>query len=169
MVFWVASAAARLVEHLTSTDEPDVLDFCREFDRKMDEAFTWELWGVAYIVNGVCDDDSFLDFRSSLVAQGQAIYENAIADPESLVLLDKFALDGMFEEGYLYAPATAYEQPKGTQPDTGLTRKSAPSETEWNESLESLARSFPRAWAVYGWEATQPQPLTAKKSWWKIW
>jgi hypothetical protein len=108
-----------------------------------------------------------MDFRSSLIAQGRAVYEYAIQDAESLVSLDTGELEEMFEEGYLYAPTKAYEQINGSQPDTGVTRKTEPSGTEWNETRASLQELFPRAWALYGWEEAKSPPLTLKKPWWK--
>jgi len=109
-----------------------------------------------------------MDFRSSLIAQGRAVYEYAIQDAESLVSLDTGELEEMFEEGYLYAPTKAYEQINGSQPDTGVTRKTEPSGTEWNETRASLQELFPRAWALYGWEEAKSPPLTLKKPWWKL-
>jgi hypothetical protein len=107
--FNVEAASVRLVSALSAMAPSDVLDFCDEFDRKMDEAYTWQLRGVPYLINSGCSDDSFMDFRSSLIAQGRTVYDQVISDAESLMELDKEQLTEMFEEGYLYAPTSAYE------------------------------------------------------------
>jgi len=51
----------------------------------MDEAYTWELWGVAYLINGGCSDYSFMDFRGSLIAMGKEIFDKEISDAESRI------------------------------------------------------------------------------------
>ena len=167
--FSVEGATKRLVSVLTTMGEVEVLEFCREFDRRMDEAYTWELWGVAYLIHGGCGDDSFLDFRSSLIAQGREIYEKAIEDAESLISIDRSELEEMFEEGYSYAPTRAYEQMTGSAPDTGVSRKPEPTGTRWDETRESLQDAFPRAWDVYGWEDEDSSPPAPRRPWWKLW
>jgi hypothetical protein len=36
------------------------------------------------VVNGHCSDDSFENFRCWLVSMGRDVYENALANPDSL-------------------------------------------------------------------------------------
>jgi Protein of unknown function (DUF4240) len=59
-------------------DEP--LGFAQQFDAMMDKAYNWPLWGAAYVINGGCSDDSFADFRASLISRGRAAFERALAD-----------------------------------------------------------------------------------------
>lgn len=47
-------------------------------------AYTNELWAAAYIVQGGCSDDMFMDFRHWLIAQGETIFQAALHDPETL-------------------------------------------------------------------------------------
>ncbi|QMU77784.1 DUF4240 domain-containing protein [Streptacidiphilus sp. PB12-B1b] len=42
------------------------------------------LWAAAYTLNGGCSDDGFDYFRGWLVLQGRAVFERAVADPDSL-------------------------------------------------------------------------------------
>jgi hypothetical protein len=66
-------------------------DFATLFDTMMDRAYSLELWGAAHVIHGGCSDDTFNDFRSSLISRGRVGFERAIADPESLVD-EKFAM-----------------------------------------------------------------------------
>ena len=166
----IEKASERLAAALRKMPQPDVFEFCCEFDRKMDEAYTWELWGVAYLINGGCSDDSFMDFRGSLIAMGKEIFDKAISDAESLLNIDKDQLAQMFEEGYIYSAPTAYETLSGEQPHMNVSRKQSPSGKEWDESRQSLQQQFPKAWSVYGWEDQETGiPPVLNKPWWKIW
>jgi len=70
-----------LAERLTADE---VLAFGGVRDELVDEAYRWPLWGAAYLVEGGCGDDAFLDFRDGLVLAGRASFERATADPDSL-------------------------------------------------------------------------------------
>jgi hypothetical protein len=80
----------------------DADDFSFLFATMMDRAYSYKLWGAAYIIHGGCSDDTFDDFRSSLISRGRACFENAIADPESLAD-ENFDESTWFYEGYQYA------------------------------------------------------------------
>ena len=56
----------------------------RIFHRKLDEAYRWDVWAVAYLVNGGCSDDGFEYFRWWLVRQGRKAFESVVADADSL-------------------------------------------------------------------------------------
>ena len=68
------------------------LDEVRSFDEHFREqyyrAYDWGLWAAAYIIGHGCSDDSFMDFRSTLISMGRETFERALADPESLAELD---------------------------------------------------------------------------------
>src|SRR4051812_25119584 len=85
----------------------EIISFEKIFAKKHFLAYILNLWGAAYIINGGCSDDGFTDFRYWLISQGKAIYQAAIADPDSLasVSLDKDASHELFG----YAARAAYE------------------------------------------------------------
>jgi hypothetical protein len=62
----------------------DANDFAILFDTMMDRAYSYKLWGAAYVIHGGCDNDTLDDFRSSLISRGRSYFERAIADPDSL-------------------------------------------------------------------------------------
>lgn len=80
------------------------------FQARLEEAIaaagTADLWAAADLIQGGCGDDAFTDFRAWLVGRGQAVYDAALLDPDSLadVLdgdpVDGFGLDGLAEGVY---------------------------------------------------------------------
>jgi len=166
----VANASERLEAALREMPGEEVLEFCRAFDEKMEESYIWELWGVAYLINGGCSDDSFLDFRASLIALGEQAFEAAKSDAESLLHFDRAQLTEMFEEGLLYCGPTAFEAVAGSQVDTGVERREQPAGAEWEETAASLSERFPKAWKIYGWDETGAQGGgKGGKPWWRFW
>src|SRR5579871_5443615 len=52
--------------------EPDEIgDFKRHFDRHRVQAYRWDLWAVAYILDGGCSEDRFDYFCCWLIGRGQ--------------------------------------------------------------------------------------------------
>ena len=62
----------------------DAADFRRHFEMARMRANDFHLWGAAYVINGGCGDDTFDDFRTSLISRGRDAFERAVADPDSL-------------------------------------------------------------------------------------
>jgi hypothetical protein len=89
-------------------------------DDLVDEAYRWDLWGAADLINRGCSDDGFQDFRGWLIAQGQDVYRNALEDPDSLADHPAVASLGEFDtlwcQDLLAAPLTAYEKLTGGDP-----------------------------------------------------
>src|SRR5262245_39326466 len=85
----------------------EVCSFHRHFDECQDRAYTWELWAAAYIIGGGCSDDSFSDFRATLISMGRETFERALADPHSLADMDYDAETAHYE-GYQYVPTTVH-------------------------------------------------------------
>jgi hypothetical protein len=61
-----------------------LIAFDRHFQDAKRQAYRWDLWAAAYIINGGCSDDGFEYFLCWLIAQGQAYYEAALADPNNV-------------------------------------------------------------------------------------
>jgi hypothetical protein len=79
----------RLTARLAKRSEGEILDFVHLWDTVCCRAYRRDLWGAAYLINGGCSDDGFHYFREWLILQGRAVYDAAIADPDSLAdLLD---------------------------------------------------------------------------------
>ncbi|GAB6141096.1 DUF4240 domain-containing protein [Methylosoma difficile] len=125
----------------------DAIDFSHLFNEMMDKAYSWELWAAAYIINGGCGDDSFMDFRSSLIAQGQSIFEQALSDPDSLAEVETDDDYDWCYEGIQYAVSDGVELAAGDVPPRKSAHPSDPSGEEWDE--DDLADLLPKLDAKY--------------------
>ena len=72
---------AVLVERL-SPDE--ILGFAGVADEVSEAAYAWPVWGAAYLIEGGCSDDGFMDFRDGLVLAGRDVFTRTVTDPDSL-------------------------------------------------------------------------------------
>lgn len=137
-------ALARLLERLPT----EALSlFAEHFDAAIDTAYTWPLWGAAYVIGGGCSDDAFADFRSSLVSRGRAAYEKAVSAPDSLAEMD-LGQDEWFHEGFAYVPTQALKKRLGTIKARINPAPAEPIGAPWSE--EELPTLFPRLSAKYG-------------------
>lgn len=121
-----------------------VAAFAQRLSDLVAKAYTWDLWGAAYLMNGGCSDSGFEHWRAWLVAQGRAVFEAALKDPQSLAAARlKFGEDGDYEfESLLDLPDEVYEELTGA--GLGLAPRQAsgkPSGKRWVEA--ELARRFP--------------------------
>ncbi|WP_436736583.1 DUF4240 domain-containing protein [Streptomyces sp. BBFR102] len=143
--------AELLVERLLDADPEAVLDFARHFEARYNRAYTWELWGAAWVLLDGASDDAFDYFRCWLIGQGREVFEGALHEPDDLAeLLGPFddEIDGDGEE-LGYAADEAYEQLTGADtPDLGIAPAPVdPSGTPIDlEDDDALAARFPRLW-----------------------
>lgn len=144
--------ASVLVSRLRRLDPSDIVDFERRWREYDVDAYTWELWAAAYLLNGGCDDVCFEHFRSYVIGLGEQVFRDAVADPDSLVFLageprHQFAHDA---EGLGYAASDAYEAATGGElPDVGPDLPDLPAGEEWDEETPEVAA--PRIAAAVGW------------------
>ena len=165
--FWDLVDAARIEAHTASSDAvlesmsaklagvspEEMVSFRDRYDEAMAQAYTWPLWGAAYIIGGGCSDDAFADFRSWLISMGRRTYQAALADPDSLAELDlgpNAAEDAFFEE-FAYLVGEVYEVTTGEElPDATSVHPAEPSGEAWEEDGTDLSRRFPKLWKRYG-------------------
>ncbi|RPK78664.1 MULTISPECIES: DUF4240 domain-containing protein [Streptomyces] len=82
-------------------------------------ACRWPLWNAAYLIEGGCGDDGFMDFRDGLALLGRETFTRAVADPDSLAGLPVVIRMSRGESGWigyesLDAPvAEAYRRLRG--------------------------------------------------------
>jgi hypothetical protein len=90
---------AAVREQLRALAPGDLVEFLRLFNRKMWDAYTWDLWGAAYLINGGRSDDGFAYFRSWLISRGRDVYLAALRNPDSLAgIVDPDRDDYEFED-----------------------------------------------------------------------
>ncbi|TWD80828.1 uncharacterized protein DUF4240 [Kribbella amoyensis] len=113
--------ADALVKALSGMGAEEIVGFGVQFDLLQAEAYRWDLWGAAYLINGGASDDSFDYFRGWLVAQGQETWDAALADPDSLADVIDEDLDEDFEgfdgEALLAVGSEAYAAGAGSAKD----------------------------------------------------
>lgn len=160
-LFWklVEEARAEMTPELSN--QPDVLqkklealppseivEFDRIFTRLVNDAYRWDLWAAAYIIEGGCSDDGFRDFRGGLIGLGRDVYYAAVADPNALVRQPTRGVD-FSHEGMLYAAMQAYEAATGEEmPDTEILHPTEPVGEPWEE--DSVGSKYPELAAKYG-------------------
>ena len=72
---------------LTPLPDDELVSFHTHFYALYHPTYRADLWGAAYIINGGCSDDGFDYFRAWVIGRGQAIYEAALASPDSLAAI----------------------------------------------------------------------------------
>ncbi|MFI0895940.1 DUF4240 domain-containing protein [Streptomyces sp. NPDC020983] len=116
------------------------------------------LWAAAYMINGGCSDDGFDYFRGWLIAQGRAVFEQAVADPDALA--DHPAVrnaaeggDELEAEDVLAVPWNAYRQATGRElPQDSFTITYPALDPAWNFSFDDrakVAQRLPRLDAIF--------------------
>ena len=137
-----------LAKELRSLSLQDIIAFENKFKQLHTQAYNWQLWGAIYIIHGGCSDDSFLDFRDWVIAQGQDFYYKTLANPESLAGLDqeKFDIDW---EGMGYIPATVFKDLTGQDIPSNFNGAHQITGKEWKEEGDDLKNMFPKLYAKY--------------------
>ena len=73
-----------LRSRLQGLELAEVVSFQQHLGALLAQAYRGDLWAVAYIVNGGCGDDGFIDFRGWLIAQGREFFEVVLRAPERI-------------------------------------------------------------------------------------
>ncbi|MDX2216573.1 MAG: DUF4240 domain-containing protein [Oculatellaceae cyanobacterium bins.114] len=152
-----------LKAQLCKLTNAEIVSFDTILHRLLNKSFEARLWGAAYIINGGCSDDGFDYFRGWLIAQGQAIFEQALENPDSLAdVVDIENQDVQCEEIW-YVAQEAYEEKTGKD-DFGEKRIAESKElkgnlADWsdddgNEDETKIQDLFPRLYAKF-WEAIE--------------
>jgi hypothetical protein len=103
----------RLVKRLAKLLPEEIIDFDYWWNVMHAEAYDWDLWGAAYLINGGCSDDGFIDFRSWLVLQGRDVFQTAVTNPDTLADVDvgeEEAYCECYPASYAWFEATGHER-----------------------------------------------------------
>lgn len=96
---------------LTAGGKAVTLAFATGLVETMERANRWDLWGAGYVIHGGMSDDSFAYFRTWLIGQGRGVFDQALADPDSLAETIPQGREGALDlEGLLFAPQNAWEE-----------------------------------------------------------
>jgi hypothetical protein len=138
-------------QRLVGQSPQEIHDFHLHFNQKLTDAYTWDLWGAGYLINGGCSDDGFHYFRAWLISRGRAVYEAAVANPDSLAgLTDPRRDDYEFEELW-YVAQEAYREVTGEEmPASEFRRLMTPRGRRWNfDEDEQVSRRLPELAKIY--------------------
>lgn len=133
--------AANLKMALRALSERDLLSFGAMFDGCVTQAFSWDLWGAAYVINGGCSDDGFLYFIYWLISRGKTTFEKVIQDPDSLVEVD---IDGVAENEEFGSAVLEVLVERGLEAmrPSNITWPTEPAGNQWVE--HDLPQKYPR-------------------------
>lgn len=145
---------ALLAEELRGLPKTEALSFGSHFADCWHQAYSWDVWGAAFVIRGGCSDDSFMDFRATLISLGRAAFETAMTQPDSLVNFNINREWAAFE-GYQSVVDEACAEKPGGRRYRGNRRKrpKEPAGVRWKEW--ELSRQFPKLAARYGHQDSQ--------------
>jgi hypothetical protein len=142
--------AENLTARLEKLDPEEIIGFEKILYDLIQQANRWDLWAVAYIIQGGCSDDGFLDFRGWLISRGRKCFEEAMINPESVgrrVTQEQAESDGIECQDILHVSQEAYTNKTGEaeMPDDDYEYDSEYGTVkgeQWNE--EDLEKMYPK-------------------------
>ena len=150
----------RINARLKKLTPQELLAYERRHSLLATEAYTWKLWGAAYLMTGGCADDCFANFRSWLMSLSRKTFENAVKDPDTLA--DALGHGSQrsirirvrsFEEFESMAPELYEVKTDREMPDSvfllTLIRQPADERWDFNNKAE-MEKRYPRLFARYG-------------------
>ncbi|MFI6602762.1 DUF4240 domain-containing protein [Nonomuraea sp. NPDC050536] len=147
-----------LTAYLAATSLEHIRAFHRHWRTAMDQAYSWDLWGAAYVRTGFCSDDGFEYFRAWLILQGRQNFERAVQDPDCLGELDPSLDERPWQSAELALGITrdAYRRFSGTDAPDGieelyeLALALHPRGQIWPTQIEEFQQHWPRLWTRFG-------------------
>jgi hypothetical protein len=133
-----------LEERLSKLPPRQIVRF-QQIRRQMDErAYTWDIWGAAYVIDDGCSDDCFRDFRAYLISLGPRAFAAAMRNPDSLAPIVQDAEEGDWENADDVAP-DAYQTATGDDfPADSSDLSGSPRGEPWDdESQDTLVQRYP--------------------------
>ncbi len=134
-----------LDERLRQLSPQAIVEFA-QLRRRFDlQAYTWSLWGAAYVIEDGCSDDCFRDFRGYIISLGRDPYEAALRDPDSLASVAQDEEGGDWENADDVAPDAYSSVTSDDFPLDDSDLSGPPRGTPFNENDgAALARRYPR-------------------------
>jgi hypothetical protein len=146
-----------LAAALNELSPDDIEAFDAAFWRQMNRAYTWDLWGAAYVVHGGASDDGFEYFRRWLISKGRSVFERVLANPDELADLLVPNLEGVLEfEEFAYVAGDVWTRRTGRSIEEfaiGVLRWTAdagPWGAPFEEDESWLSSRYPKLWRRFG-------------------
>lgn len=129
-----------LAKKLRRLDPAEVASFDALFRRVTEQAFRWDLWGAAYLIEGGCSEDGFIYFLCGLISKGRMVYERALTDADWLA-----SVDVTENEEFGQVAAEVYEELAGKPLRSVRWKRTKPAGKRWDfESATANARRLPK-------------------------
>lgn len=146
---------AALRQALSSLTLAELEAYEDTFHGLMQQSYSWDLWGAAYIINGGASDDGFEYFRCWLLSRGEAVFSKALADPDSLAeLISANADEALDFEEFAYVARTVWSEKsdEAEMPNASpmMYPGKEPSGTPFAEEAAHLAKRYPKLWKRFG-------------------
>ncbi|GAA2573923.1 DUF4240 domain-containing protein [Winogradskya consettensis] len=150
--------AARAISLLAGRPPAYIAAFAQPLWDLLARSYRADLWAAAYTINGGASDDGFDYFRGWLIAQGEAVYDQALTDPDSLAdqpaviraAADEMELSG---EDILGIAWTAYRNATGEElPANAFTITYPDLDPAWDfdfDDPEEIRRRLPKLAALF--------------------
>lgn len=109
--------AENLTARLEKLESEEIIEFEKILYDLLQQANRWDVWAVAYIINGGCSDDGFLYFRGWLIGKGRKCFEQTMANPEMLgrwVTIEE-SEDGVECQEMIHVAEDAYQNKTGEE------------------------------------------------------
>jgi hypothetical protein len=134
-----------LEERLSKLPPREIVQFQQIRHRLDERAYTWDLWGAAFVIEDGCSDDCFRDFRAYLISLGPRVYAAALRNPDSLAGVVEDAEEGDWENADSVA-GDAYENATGEDlPVSDSDLSGEPRGQPWDDGdQELLVQRYPR-------------------------
>lgn len=78
------SVSERLKALLSDLTDEQLIEFDKQFSLCMRQSYSWELFGAAFVMAGCNDDYGFSEFRCWLISRGEAAFNAALLNADSL-------------------------------------------------------------------------------------
>jgi hypothetical protein len=139
-----------LKQRLAKLPAPSILKFDRIRHSLDVQAYSYDFWGAAYVIEDGCSDDCFRDFRGYVISLGRRPYEAALRNPDSLAAVAQDAETGDWEGADnpapdAYASATGSDFPLD-EPDLSGTPSGKPFD---ENDTAAMAARYPRLYARF--------------------
>jgi hypothetical protein len=154
-----------LTDVLAALEPAEIIDFYLKSTEVTDSAYRHPLWNAAYLIEGGCGDDGFMDFRDGLILLGRDTFTRAVADPDSLAELPVVVRMSRDESGWIGFESLSYPINKAYRRSQGeidsfneaveagvraMTRPEKPTGDDWDvEDDQEMHRRLPRLAALF--------------------
>ena len=137
-----------LTNTLMKMEPHQIMLFDNRFRQLRGYAYTWKLLGAIYLIHQGCGDDSFVDFRDWLIAQGREFFYRSVEDPDTLSEQSPvfFPID---MEGMSYIALDVFEELTGQEMPATYVENHEIKGRQWKDEGDDLKNILPKLWAKY--------------------